>query len=412
MIGAFLMPMLVFRVGGHSSATEASGLTLSDLFFFLSAGFLILSIHRRKLTPLPVWYLGSILVIVGGLVSSYVAVSVIGSIAVVLRMVFVLIVWLWVARHVLSNEKIMHTAMTAYILGCAVAGMVAVLQLGAHVLVSLGTLVNGRASGLAKAPDDTGALLALALTFAVGLALHPSVRRRWLYVCCIAAIATGLIVSGSVSGMMCGLTGAAIVIVRHGVKLKQVLAVLLLLVVVYAAGTLIQGSNGKSLNPIARFQAATGTGSSSNSVGPREGTWRNSWSGVVHSPIVGHGLDVESSLVYLDPNVNTEYPTHDFILMAWYQGGILFLAGDAVCICAALTRMRRNGTMDATKNVLFAGGVAVILFALQAPMMFDRYFWFPFVLAMTLPAAAVKRTLRRDEEPEPAALESPPLTAA
>jgi O-antigen ligase len=290
---------------------------------------------------------------------------------------------------------------------------VADLQLNAHVLVSLGTMVNGRASGLAKSPDDTGALLALGLTFAVGLALHPAVRRRWLYVGCIAAIATGLIMTGSVSGMLCGLAGAAVVVVRHGVKLKQVLAVLLLLVVVYVAGTAIQGSNGKSLDPIARFHAATGTGSTNNSVGAREGTWKNSWSGIVHSPIVGHGLDVESSLVYLDPNVNTQYPTHNVVLMAWYQGGILFLAGDVVCICAAISRMRRNGTMDATKNVLFAGGVAVILFAMQAPVMFDRYFWFPFVLAMTLPEAALRRTLRRAEtETESDIVESPPLPAA
>ena len=66
MVGAFFMPMLVRRVGGHSSATEASGLTLSDMFFFVGR-FLILSIHRRKLTPLPVWYLGAVLVVVGGL---------------------------------------------------------------------------------------------------------------------------------------------------------------------------------------------------------------------------------------------------------------------------------------------------------------------------------------------------------
>jgi hypothetical protein len=45
--------------------------------------------------------------------------------------------------------------------------------------------------------------------------------------------------------------------------------------------------------------------------------------------------------------------------------------------------------------------------------MFDRYFWFPFVLAMTLPEAALRRTLRRAEtETESDVVESPPLPAA
>ena len=218
--------------------------------------------------------------------------------------------------------------------------------------------------------------------------------------------------TGSVSGMLCGLAGVAVVVVRHGVKLKQVLAVLLLLVVVYVAGRRSRAPTGRA-STRSPASSGDGDGSTNNSVGAREGTWKNSWSGIVHSPVVGHGLDVESSLVYLDPNVNTQYPTHNVILMAWYQGGILFLAGDVVCICAAFSRMRSNGTMDATKNVLFAGGVAVILFAMQAPVMFDRYFWFPFVLAMTLPEAALRRTLRRAEtETELDVVESPPLPAA
>jgi O-antigen ligase len=115
------------------------------------------------------------------------------------------------------------------------------------------------------------------------------------------------------------------------------------------------------------------------------GTWKGSWTGIVESPFLGHGLDILSSLTYLDPNNNTEYPTHNFVLMAWYQGGILFLVGDLICIAEALRRMFLGGKPDGTRRVLFGGAVAVLLFAMQAPMMFDRYFWFPFVLAMAYP---------------------------
>jgi O-antigen ligase len=301
-------------------------------------------------------------------------------------MLFVLLIWMWTIRHLLTDEAGIRLAMTAYVLGCVTSAFVALLQLDAHVLVSIGTVFNGRATGLAKHPDDTGSFLALGLTFAVGLALHPSHKRRWLYVVSALVIAMGLIVSGSVSGMLCGLAGCFIVMALSGIKIQHFVAIVVILVAGYVGGTSIQGHNGKSLNPIARFEAATGPeANGSNSVAPREGTWKGAWNGIENSPILGHGLDVLSSLTYLDPNNNTEYPTHNFILMAWFQGGILFLVGDLICIAEAFRRMFLKGKLDAMTKVLFGGAVAVILFALQAPMMFDRYFWFPFVLAMAYP---------------------------
>jgi hypothetical protein len=44
-----------------------------------------------------------------------------------------------------------------------------------------------------------------------------------------------------------------------------------------------------------------------------------------------------------------------------------------------------RGKRDPYRPVLVGGGITVIAFALQAPMLFDRYFWLPFVLATTYP---------------------------
>jgi O-antigen ligase len=392
MIGAFLMPMLTFRVGGQTTATTETGLTISDAFFFGAVILVALSVRRRRLPPTRTWYIGIAFVVVGGMAATFHAVLPTESIFVVARMLFVLLIWQWTIRHLVTDEDRMRSIMTAYVLGCVVSAMVAVLQLDAHVLVSLGTVFNGRATGLARHPDDTGSFLALGLTFAVGLALHPSHRRRWFYIACAFLIAVGLIVSGSVSGMLCGLAGCLVIMVLSGIKVKHFVAIVLILVAGYVGGTSIQGSSGKSLNPIARFEAATGPeANGANSVTPRVGTWKGSWRGIVESPFLGHGLDILSSLTYLDPNNDTEYPTHNFILMAWYQGGILFLVGDLICIAEALRRMLMNGKPDGTRRVLFGGAVAVLLFAMQAPMMFDRYFWFPFVLAMAYPLANATR---------------------
>jgi O-antigen ligase len=384
-VGAFFMPMLAFRIAGQQTATTNTGLTVSDAFFFLSAGFLALSIRRRKIPPTPLWNIGAVLVVLGGLGSCYFADIFLASLFVVARMIFVLVVWQISMRYLVDNERWMTLVITAYVAGCAVSGFVAILQLEFHLFLAEGGLVNGRAFGLAHHPDDTGSFLALGLTFATALALHPRVKRQWYHIGFIALIAIGLIVSGSVSGMICALGGSMFVLLRRGIKVSRLIGVTVVLVGVYAGGIAIQGGNGKSsLNPIARFKKATGAeNGGGNSVTPRIGTIKGAWDGIVDDPVFGHGLDVISSLTYLDRNVNVEYPTHNFILMAWFQGGIFFLIGDLICIGEALRRMIK-GKRDPTKDMLLAGALAVIVFALQAPMMFDRYFWFPFVLAMTL----------------------------
>jgi hypothetical protein len=410
--GAFLMPMLTFRVAGHQTATTNTGLTLSDVCFFISAIFLGASVRRKKIAPTPVWHLGTLFVVVGGLTASYFAISPISSITVVARMIFVLTVWQWTIRHLLSDERWLKYALTAYVFGCSASGLVAILQLKAHVLISWGGLVNGRSFGLTHHPDDTGSFLALGLVIAVGLALHLGGGRAWWRVACIALIAIGLIFSGSVSGMLCGLIGCFVLLARRGVNVGKLIAVGVVLVGIYIGGTALQGNGtgGKSLNPIARFQAATGPESGGgNSVTPRIGTIKAAWDGVVASPIFGHGLDVESSLVYLDRNVDVQYPTHNLILMGWYQGGLFFLVGELICIGVGLRRLMRRGVRNAYVDMIFGGAVAVLVFSMQAPTMFDRYFWFPFVLATTFPAvtrAAARVSGRTFASPRPA------LTAA
>jgi O-antigen ligase len=120
-------------------------------------------------------------------------------------------------------------------------------------------------------------------------------------------------------------------------------------------------------------------------VQPRIGTWKGSWHAIVNSPLLGHGLDVYSGVSYVDPYNNVAEETHDFLLMGWYQGGFFFLVGELICIAEGFRRMLVGRKRHPTRNILLAGGVTVILFALQAPMLFDRYFWFPFVLATAYP---------------------------
>jgi hypothetical protein len=386
-VGAFLMPMLSLRLFGKTTPTTETGLTFSDAFFFFSIILLALSTRRRRLPPTRVWYIGVACTVVSGILATFHAQLPTQSIFVVARMLFVLLMWQWTIRHLIDDEQRLRRIMTAYVLGAATSAFVAVVQLELHLLTSFGTLFKGRSTGLAKHPDDTGSLLALGLAFAVGMAIQAHGRRRWAYIGCSVIIGMGLVCTGSVSGMITAVAGATVALILGGVSFRQIFAVLVVVVVAYVGGTAIQGhSSGKSLNPIARFEAATGPESAgSNSVTPRIGTWKGSWNYIVRSPFLGNGLDVASGVSYTDIYNNVPEETHDFVLMGWFQGGFFFLVGELICIAEGIRRMVKGRREHPSLGILLAGGTTVILFALQAPMLFDRYFWFPFVLACTYP---------------------------
>ncbi|HEY1827220.1 MAG TPA: O-antigen ligase family protein, partial [Acidimicrobiales bacterium] len=362
MIGAFFMPMLSFRILGKTTATTESGLTVSDLFFFFSLAALTFSRTRRKLPPTPAWYVGVAFVVVSGVFATFHAQASVQSIFADARMLFVLLIWQWTIRHLIDDEGRIRKIMTSYIVGATTSAFAAILQLEGHLFVSIGTLINGRASGLAKHPDDTGSLLALGLAFSVGLAMHSKGRRRYAYIAMSVIIAMGLICTGSVSGMLTGAAGALISMVLGGITPKQIFVVAFIAVVAYVGALSIQGANGtKSLNPIARFERATGPeAGGSNSIGPREGTWRGAWHGIVNSPFLGHGLDIYSGVTYTDPFNNTAEETHDIFLMGWYQGGFFFLLGELICIAEGFRRTWIGGRVHPIRTTIFAGGVTVL----------------------------------------------------
>jgi hypothetical protein len=382
-LGLFAMPMLSLRVGG----TGSGGITISDVFFGMAIVPLALSKRRSKLLPTTVWNIGGVLVVVAGIVASFSAVTPRSSFFVDGRMVFVLFIWQWTLRHTLADKHRLVLGLDAYISGAAVSGVVAILQSKFHLIVSFGSTVNGRAFGLTTNPNDAGATLSLGVVFAVGLVLYCGIGWRGYRAICLGLISIGLILSASVGGMGSALVGCFVLLVRHHVRPRTILVAAVAIVVIYVGGTslLSSGPNGRNLNPIARFQQASGNGTGQNTVNPRINTDKNAWSGIVASPVVGRGLDPASGLVYYDPDLGVLYPTHNFILTLWYQGGLVFLLGALIAIAAAFRRMLGARQRNASTDMIFAGAITVLLFTMQAPAMFDRYLWLPFVLAMTCP---------------------------
>ena len=393
-VGMFFLPLLSFRL--------AKGLDVSDGFFALAAIVLVMSRRRPVVSAPPMWYLGSFLVVIGGITASFFAVSASSSMVVVFNGIFVLFVWQWTTRTVLTDLNKVQRAITAFVLGTALSSLVALLQSQLHIFGyagSTGGSEGGRAVGLASQPNIAAVTFALGLVFAIGLVMQHGVGRRWYRAVCIGMIAIALIFSASVSGMATALVGVFVLLVKRGMKPRTIIATAVLLVGIYAVATALEGNGngGENLNPFARVHQTTSSGSGYDTVSPREDTWINAWRGIQQSPVLGHGIDQVTLQVYYDPYLGIWYPAHNLPLLVWFGGGILMLTGFAIDMTTAFRRVTRQGQKDATKDMLFAGMIVALFFSMQSPEMFDRWLWLPFILALTFQrVSASKRLLSRE----------------
>ena len=394
-VGMVFLPLLKFRFG-HA-------FDLSDGIFLIAAGFLILSRRPpKKAPPVPGWYFGSFVFILAGVVASSQAVSKGSSLEVVLNAIFVFFVLQWMLRQLLDTTERIQLAMGAFIVGTTASAFVAFLQTEFHVLGygQVANLEGARAIGLSDQPNVAAVAFALAMVFAIGLVLELGLRRHWYLGLCIAVLGSALIFSASVSGQTSTLVGCIVLFIARGIRLRTVLTLIAALAVVYVIAITVQ-SNGThfDLDPLARIEQTTTANSGYNTVSSREDTIRDSWSGIVESPIIGHGLDQTTIAVYYDPYLGVYYPAHNIVIIYWFAGGIFMVAAVALMMASAFRRVlvRR----DAPRGTVLAGCVTVLFFSLQSPELVDRWLWLPFMLALCFRVPARRRPGAPDLVPAP-----------
>ncbi len=370
-LGIFMIPMTTFRGGG---------VQVSDLIFVVGIIVLFFSKDRPRIEPMPVsWWLALVLIVIGGIAACVVALDLTLSVLVLFRMIFVILFWPWLLRSVLFTQRLKQLGMYAFVLGCAASGFAEILQ-KVH-LYPLPAAAFGRAVGFTSQPDELGAALALGLVFAIGLTMELGLGRRRHRLVSVMLISFGLILSGSVSAILAAFAAGFVLLVLRRVNLRRVITGAVLIVVVYAAGTLFLGAS----NPISRFQSTVGNSSSANTGTLRVDTYKAAWHGIAEQPLVGHGLDQVSGAVYFDIYSGAVYAPHNLILILWYQGGFLFLIGTMVAVLSALWRSFKGRRRDPTADIIFAGAIASLVYAETAPIIFQTYFWLPFILAITTP---------------------------
>lgn len=373
-LGLLTMPWLSVRV--------LDKFALSDGLFVASAGALACSLNRRQLGSDGVWWLATWLVMLGGIASSFQADSMPGSLAVLGRVVFLFTIWRSSLRHLLDTDERLVSGLLAVAIGCAVSAGVAVGQARLGLFIPAEGLVQGRALGLTEQPNDAGGSLVLGFVLALG---GPSTRHTRFPLLLSLLIAVGLVLSGSVTGMAAAMVGALSLFLIRGVRKRTIVLSAVALIAVYP---LVAALQEEALSPLARIQQSTGGGTEyQDTFASRVETYRIALTGIRSAPLVGVGLDEASGMVLFQVTGQGKiHPvgTHNMPLLAWYQGGVLVVVGFAIVIGASLKRCRRlTGTSDIRRIVLCAS-VAELSFAMTAPVLFQRYFWFSVIAAANM----------------------------
>lgn len=368
LLGCLTLPMQVVRVGE---------ITISDVFFAMAAFTILLNPAAPKPRPILVMQIASAIAVVGVLWASVNAVDPASSLLVGARVIYIWTVWQWAVRAVVRTPARLELAIAFFVVGASISAVVASLQLLGGVSVPGSIVIYGRASGLQGHPNGQGGVLAVALPLTLGLLLQG--RKPFYSGGLLVLQLMGLVICASVTGMLCGLIGVLVVLARQRISAKLVTLIALgggaLLWLLLNLSLFIPGA----VSPLVRLLDTTGNGQGESTLGSRLLTDEFAMGEILRNPLFGVGLDAASGATF-----DGQTLTHNLVLLVWFQGGLLLLTALTLVLLGAVRRLKTlrdpaGPTLGAV--VIPAACVGAFSFAMTGPVLYDRWFWFPFLLA-------------------------------
>jgi O-antigen ligase len=380
-LGAATIGLLTIR--------PALSFTLSDWVFLIAIGVAVLGLVRARAVASvdmpPLILVGAAVFAVGGILSSFHAASPLGSAAVVVRVLYLTLPWFWVGIVLLRTPGQVQWAVTAWVASAALCGGAAVAQVFLGNVIPGGSYVaGGRATGFTSQFNVLGGLTAIAFVPGLMIAVRSRGRARFLTYPMIALVGAGLLLSGSVGGLLAVAAGTSVWLVSSG-RARQTMAIAAVLV---GAVLLLFSAKGdtRSISPFHRLSLVSQPevpGSRGGTLNSRIGVYHAAWAHIRDAPFVGVGLDTASSTERIGE-------VHNVILGPWYTAGILGVLGVCILIGSVVHAGFRVVRGAATPDerllavALFASVIAFVVFALSEPIIYVRYGWAPvgFLLAL------------------------------
>ncbi len=370
------------------------GLTFSDLFFAGAIAFALTdAIANHSLpnfVPTRTAILGALLFTAGGVIASMFSNHRLSSFGELVRLDYVMIVWVWCTPFILRSVSMVRTQMRLWSISAAATSAFALIQVLSGHFIPSGATGSGRMTGLTQHVTDLGGVTAIALVpslmFAVTAKATPF--ERGIAVTIATLVSIGLVLSGSVTGLIAAAVGFVIwaIVARRSKELLAIAAVLLIAV----AGTSVVQVLRHAQPPVVRVAEVLGLGGPdrrafTTTYRTRLSTDLAAVESIIHSPLVGAGLDNASAQDRLNSLV------HNIYLEAGVGAGILGLIGAILITLAPLDgdmrRLLRDPSTGTVMAPLVGAAAAFLVFGMADPILLARYAWFPLALIV-----AVRRT--------------------
>jgi O-antigen/teichoic acid export membrane protein/O-antigen ligase len=401
-LGLLLICQLTFR--------PVVRFTVSDWLFFFSfvAASSVLVLQRPRVSiRIPASVLAGICIFtVGGLLSSFESGAPIHSFTVILRLVYITLVWFWLGTVVLQRVEHVRNAIILWLVSAAISGAGAIVQLVAGDVIPGGEVRWGRMTGFTENFNDLGGLTSVALVPAVMmvLILAKTPGRTLIAAIPLVLIAAGLLLSGSVGSVLAALVAAVLWFGSYPIRFQR-------LVVFGAIGVavFVLYSTQSSTDPPSAIQRIVrfGTGSPDDptlTLDERLGSYRVAVKRIADNPFVGTGLDLEGRTA-------GGSTVHNIVLGTWYATGVFGLIGIALVLIGGArtawisTLATRSPDERALALALASALTAFLVFLMSEPALFTRYGWISVGLILALRAIQVRAQELSAEAPHMTASE-------
>ncbi|OUE27587.1 O-antigen ligase family protein [Clavibacter michiganensis] len=370
--GLFASSFLALRVGAFS---------IGDVLLIASALFLLAEPRSTDAAPgSPRTQVVFFLLLIGGLLAAFRSTDPGSDLATIVRLLYLVCVLPWQARVLLRNAEGLRRGMIWFVAGGAlsVGGSLLQYAFGASVIPNSMVTNAGRYSGFTSHVSDTGGIACVVIVAAVaGLASKSGRGARLSMLAAVVLSAIGLILSGSVAGMLSATVGVVYLVLKGNIGWGRAVVLAVSASVIGLAAIRLQQATGVALSPTERLLQALGlTGSADglNTTASRLDTIRTGLAGIADSPIFGAGIDPESARVVGDLAV------HNLYISSFYQGGVLVFVAMVVVTWSAFRRLWARGMPQVVVQAQ-AGFLTALVFAMTAPSFYNRYFWIPVALA-------------------------------
>lgn len=380
-----------------------AALPIGDIIIAAAGLCAVLSVRRpERRLPRALLLSGGLLVVGGGLAATASS-SPVESLLVSARLIYMVVIIPWILLMLLVEQRHVVRAVGWWLGGAAVCGLGAAAQLVLGDVVPGGDITaDSRFTGLTTHPSDLAGITAMAAG-ATLVALAPTISRRARYAALVifVACAGGLILSGSVSGML-GLVAAVVFLfARRTIQLRRATAVAVLAALALTF-FVTQLSTVGALNPVERLLRTTGisaTQAEDDTAGTRFELAERAIGAIRESPVTGHGMVTEDNVLL------KRFTVHNNLLASWTAGGIFVLLGVAVATFTAVRYCWRRRADDPLREAVAAAVIAALAFAQTAPGIFNRYYWMPIAFAVVLETRS--RSARTDPAGAPAPAPAP-----